>query len=160
MKLPWDSDAAGPAGARAAQKLETWERGQTDADDGPSLGAALASLNGTMSSGDKAVSGLADPGTKEGEDGKHAKAELESSYLCFPPENPWRRKWQPTPVFLPGESQGQRSLVGCCLWGRTRLKWLSSWSGSSQKSPNHWSWRQPAANRFTRKKTVTPDTMT
>ena len=31
----------------------------------------------------------------------------------------WRRKWQPTPVFLPGESQGRRSLVGCCLWGRT-----------------------------------------
>ena len=31
----------------------------------------------------------------------------------------WRRKWQPTPVFLPGESQGWRSLVGCCLWGRT-----------------------------------------
>ena len=31
----------------------------------------------------------------------------------------WRRKWQPTPVFLPGESQGQRSLVGCRLWGLT-----------------------------------------
>ena len=31
----------------------------------------------------------------------------------------WRRKWQPTPVFLPGESQGQRSLVGCSPWGRT-----------------------------------------
>ena len=31
----------------------------------------------------------------------------------------WRRKWQPTPVFLPGESQGQWSLVGCCLWVRT-----------------------------------------
>ena len=31
----------------------------------------------------------------------------------------WRRKWQPTPVFLPGESQGWRSLVGCCLWGHT-----------------------------------------
>ena len=29
------------------------------------------------------------------------------------------RKWQPTPVFLPGESQGRRSLVGCRLWGRT-----------------------------------------
>ena len=27
--------------------------------------------------------------------------------------------WQPTPVFLPGESQGQGSLVGCRLWGRT-----------------------------------------
>ena len=31
----------------------------------------------------------------------------------------WRRKWQPTPVFLPGESQGQGSLLGCHLWGRT-----------------------------------------
>ena len=30
-----------------------------------------------------------------------------------------RRQWQPTPVFLPGESQGRRSLVGCRLWGRT-----------------------------------------
>ena len=30
----------------------------------------------------------------------------------------WRRKWQPTPVFLPGESQGLGSLVGCCLWAR------------------------------------------
>ena len=33
----------------------------------------------------------------------------------------WRRKWQPTPSFLPGESQGQRSLVGCHLWGRTEM---------------------------------------
>ena len=31
----------------------------------------------------------------------------------------WRRKRQPTPVFLPGESLGWRSLVGCRLWGRT-----------------------------------------
>ena len=31
----------------------------------------------------------------------------------------WRGKWQPTPVFLPGEYQGQRTLVGCRLWGHT-----------------------------------------
>ena len=31
----------------------------------------------------------------------------------------WRRKWQPTPVFSPGESQGRGSLVGCRLWGCT-----------------------------------------
>ena len=31
----------------------------------------------------------------------------------------WRRKWQPTPVFLPGDSQGRGSLVGCRLWGHT-----------------------------------------
>ena len=30
----------------------------------------------------------------------------------------WRRKWQPTPVLLPGKSQGRRSLVGCSPWGR------------------------------------------
>ena len=30
---------------------------------------------------------------------------------------PWRRKWQPTPVFLPGKSQGKRSLVGYSPWG-------------------------------------------
>ena len=30
-----------------------------------------------------------------------------------------RRKWQPTPVFLPGESQGRGSLVGCHPWGHT-----------------------------------------
>ena len=33
----------------------------------------------------------------------------------------WRRQWHPTPVFLPGESQGWGSLVGCRLWGRTRF---------------------------------------
>ena len=41
----------------------------------------------------------------------------------------WRREWQPTPVFLPGESQGWASQVGCRLWGRIdsdRLKRLSS----------------------------------
>ena len=46
----------------------------------------------------------------------------------------WRRKWQPTPVFLPGESQGPGSLMGCRLWvaqSRTRLKRLSSSSSSS-----------------------------
>ena len=31
----------------------------------------------------------------------------------------WRRKWQPTPVFLPGESQGRGNLLGCHLRGRT-----------------------------------------
>ena len=46
----------------------------------------------------------------------------------------WRRKWQPTPVFLPGESQERGSLVGCRLWvaqSRTRLKRLSNSSSSS-----------------------------
>ena len=44
----------------------------------------------------------------------------------------WRRKWQSTPVFLPGESQGWGSLVGCCLWGRTE----------SDKTEATWQWQQ------------------
>ena len=51
----------------------------------------------------------------------------------------WRRKWQPTPVFLPGESQGQGSLVAA-IYGvtqsRTWLKWLSS--SSSNWRPEVW----------------------
>ena len=34
------------------------------------------------------------------------------------PKLSWRRQWQPTPVLLPGESYGRRSLVGCSPWGR------------------------------------------
>ena len=48
----------------------------------------------------------------------------------------WRRKWQPTPVFLPGESQG-RGAWWAAVYGvsqsRTRLKWLSNSSSSSSK---------------------------
>ena len=43
----------------------------------------------------------------------------------------WRRKWQLTPVFLPGESQGRGSLVGCCLWGRTESNTTERRSSSS-----------------------------
>ena len=41
-------------------------------------------------------------------------AQLHSSHMLV-----WRRQWQPTSVFLPGESQGWGRLVGCCLWGPT-----------------------------------------
>ena len=34
---------------------------------------------------------------------------------------PWKREWHPTPVFLPGKSHGQRSLVGYSPWGRKEL---------------------------------------
>ena len=53
----------------------------------------------------------------------------------------WRRKWQPTPVFLPRESQGRGSLVGCRLWGRiesTRLKWLSSSNNIPKATLTQW----------------------
>ena len=39
----------------------------------------------------------------------------------IPEKISWRRRWQPTPVLLPGESHGQRSLVGYSPWGRKEL---------------------------------------
>ena len=47
-------------------------------------------------------------------------ATLDCCFCCY-----WRRRWQPTPVFLPGESQGQGSLMGCRLWGLEMLLWTS-----------------------------------
>ena len=58
-----------------------------------------------------------------------------------------RRQWHPTPVFLPGESQGRWSLVGCGLWvaqSRTRLKRLSSSSNTHTHTLNY----SPKGNCF------------
>ena len=46
----------------------------------------------------------------------------------------WRRKWHTTPVFLPGESQGWRSLVGCCPWDHTG----SDMTEVTQHACTHW----------------------
>ena len=43
----------------------------------------------------------------------------------------WRRKWQPTPVFSPGESHGWRSVVGCSPWGHTE-------SDMTEATWQHW----------------------
>ena len=64
------------------------------------------------------------------------------SPLYSPASFVWRRKWQPTPVFLPGESRGQRSLVACYPWGHTEsdttevtkhacLHWRKTWQPTS-----------------------------
>ena len=69
--------------------------------------------------------------------------------------NPWvrnfpqRRKWQPTPVFLPGKSYGQRSLAGYSPWGRRESDIVTE-QGAEQNGPEHqsqkdlskwWQWK-------------------
>ena len=49
----------------------------------------------------------------------------------------WRRKWQPTPVFLPGESQGRGSLVGCRLWGLTESDTTEVTQQQQQQQQQH-----------------------
>ena len=64
----------------------------------------------------------------------------------------WRRKWQPTPVFSPGESQEQRSLVGCRLWGRTESDTTERLSSSSSSSSIlTWVWASSASSWWTGK---------
>jgi len=59
----------------------------------------------------------------------------------------WRRKWQPTSVFLPGESQGRGSPVGCCLWGRTESDTTEvTWQQQQQHKPHY---KFPTENHFT-----------
>ena len=48
---------------------------------------------------------------------KNLPAMQETRFQSLGQEDPWRRQWQSTPVFLPGESHGQRSLVGYSPWG-------------------------------------------
>ena len=63
----------------------------------------------------------------------------ETRVLSLGREDPWRRKWQPTPVSLPGESHGWRSLVGYSPWGykesdmTERLHFLSFLNSSELK---------------------------
>ena len=52
-----------------------------------------------------------------------------SSFNLWDRKIPWRRKWKPTPIFLPGKSHGQRNLVGYSPWGHKNSHiWLSNWT--------------------------------
>ena len=53
-------------------------------------------------------------------------------------EDPWRRKWQSHPVFLPGESHGQRSLVGYSPWG-CRVRHSLATKEQEQENREGWS---------------------
>ena len=53
-----------------------------------------------------------------GSAGKDPPVEQETWVQFWVRKIPWRRKWQPTPVFLPGKPHGQRSLGHCSPWGR------------------------------------------
>ena len=53
--------------------------------------------------------------------GKESSCNAGGVDLILGQEDPWRRKWQPTPVFLPGKSHGQRSLAGYSPWCRKEL---------------------------------------
>ena len=67
-----------------------------------------------------------------------AKSETRLSDFTFIfPFMHWRRKWQPTPVFLPGESQGRGSLVGHRLWGRTELDTTEATQQQQQHTHTH-----------------------
>ena len=57
-------------------------------------------------------------------------------------KNPWRRAWQPAPIFLPGESHGQRSLAGYRPWGRKESDTTKQLTLSLSLHVQSWGWDQ------------------
>ena len=76
---------------------------------------------------------------------------------------PWRRKWQPTPVFLPGEFHGQRSMVGYSPWGHNEsdtTEWLTTHTQGSQRVRHDRSdlaWHTIRHSHCGKKQVVTPN---
>ena len=62
---------------------------------------------------------------------KFLPAMQETQVQSLGKDNPWRRKWQPTPVFLPGESHRQRSLAVYSPWGHKRVGHMDAKLGTS-----------------------------
>ena len=56
----------------------------------------------------------------------------------FNRKTPWRRKWQPMPAFLPGESHGQRSLAGYSPWGHQELDMIECTHRAENKGQISW----------------------
>ena len=80
-----------------------------------SLEKAMATHSSTLA---WKIPWMEEPGGLQSMGSQRVRHDWATSLSLFPFMH-WRRKWQPTPVFLPGESQGWQSLVGCCLWGCT-----------------------------------------
>ena len=73
---------------------------------------------------------------------KNLPTKAGDSFIPWVRKIPWRREWQPTPVFLPGKSHGQRSLAGHSPWGRNSQTRLSCWefTQDTQKLPHLLAW--------------------
>ena len=56
-----------------------------------------------------------------GSNGKESASDAGDPGLILQGKMPWRREWLPTPVFLPGEFHGQKSLAGYSPWGHKQL---------------------------------------
>ena len=67
---------------------------------------------------------------------KNPPAKQEIRVQSLGGEDPWRRKWQLTPVFLPGQSHGQRRLAGYSPWGHKRVG--HDWVNKQQHNNNYW----------------------
>ena len=88
---------------------------------------AMASHSSTLA---WRIPGMEDPGGQQSMGLLRVRHDWATSLSLFTFMH-WRRKWQPTPVFLPGESRGRGSLMGC-VYGVTRSwTWLKQLSSSS-----------------------------
>ena len=78
-----------------------------------------------------------EPGGLQSMGSRRVRHDCTTSLLLFTFMH-WRRKWEPTPVFLPGEPQGRGCLVGCRLWGRKELD--TTEATQQQQQQQHYIW--------------------
>ena len=115
-RIPWTEELGGlqsMGSQRVRQACET--NTHTHHIMYPYAGMAMAPHSSTLA---WEIPWTKEPGRLQSMDGV-AKSRTRPSDFTFTSHfHALEKKWQPTPVFLPGESQGQRSLVGCRLWAR------------------------------------------
>ena len=102
---------------KTAMIKETLRISLTEDSRGKTLEKAMATHSSTLA---WKIPWTEEPGGLQSMESRRVRHDWATSLSLFTFMH-WRRKWQPTPVFLPGESQGWGSMVGCRLWARTEL---------------------------------------
>ena len=131
LKLFWEERKRGPATAGGTQRAELKRSGEGASSVWleERVEKAMAPHSSTLA---WKVPWAEEPGGLQSVGSRRVGHDWATSLSLFTFMH-WRRKWQPTPVFLPGESQGRGSLVGCRLRGRTE----SDTTGATQQQQQH-----------------------
>ena len=114
-KIPWTEEHGGLQSMGSLRVRHNWTSSLHFILD--SSETAMATHSSTLA---WKIPWMEEPGRLQSMGSQRVGHDWETSLSLFTFMH-WRRKWQPTLVFLPGESQGQGSLVGCRLWGCTEL---------------------------------------
>ena len=111
-RIPWTREPVGLLSMGSHRVGHNWS------DLAAAAAAAAAAMAPHSSILARKIPWMEEPGRLQSMGSQRVRHDWATSLSLFSFMH-WRRKWQPTLVFLPAKSQGRRNLVGCCLWGLT-----------------------------------------